>query len=856
MSAQPYLDTDQDGLPDFWEATFTTNLLYITSNNNDRDGDGYTDLEEYDNWLAGLHAVTTVTNPVAVDLYQLCGNSGHLAFFVSNSVHGSVYLTNVIGSVTNTSTSWSNTIAVFTPTNDVSAATNYTGYASFTFYATNLDTSAYFGPNTVSVIVSAVPILTNRPINIITLTNGVPYDSCEDYGSDYYHFVIPTNAYGVIFELQANSGPMALAVAYGQLPSVSSYNYFTNVDTADGNLEIVVLTNSMPVPLQTGDWYMAAINENPAGEVCYGAKITYLQNIVPPELFYPTNTTVTNILETVPMTISCVATDLDSPTLPLYYAIASGPAGMTMTNNVIYWTPTEAQGPSTNSVAVSVSNGAFTVTNTFAIIVLESNLPPVLPVLPPVIVAIIPDLLVVTNTATDPDIPSNTLSYMLTSTITSTNLPVIDPNGVISWTPTDDDAGSNYVFTTVVTDYNPWAVNTQSFSVTNSFVVFVPPLLPPEVPETNIVQPNSINWFAVKVPVNAIASSNMLLFATLPVNLWFSPNNPPAITNAADTELLANVESGISVLTTNRSTAPTNIVPGKVYFLGVQNLNSVAVTNAVVVKFRYAEPPKFSFFSIVQTNLAGTNGFLLTWYAATNYQFHLQWTRSLAPAVWNNFNGVISYTSFVTATNSQFQYFDDGSQAGDFSTNRFYRLLLLNSPSNTVPFFVNSPAWFTVNLGATFVYTNSARDWDIPAQSLSYSVTNTLAVTNLTIDPAGVITWTPALTAAGLTNFITTTVVDSGVPAGVFTNIFAVVVSTNTTPAFTFGSVTLVTNGMKFQWTAAANEQFQIRWTTNLAPANWTLFPDLITSATSSYSFVDTNTPSLMEKFYQLMLVP
>ncbi len=44
-SALPYLDTDQDGIPDFWEYTFTPGLVYVPSNNNDRDGDGYTDLE-------------------------------------------------------------------------------------------------------------------------------------------------------------------------------------------------------------------------------------------------------------------------------------------------------------------------------------------------------------------------------------------------------------------------------------------------------------------------------------------------------------------------------------------------------------------------------------------------------------------------------------------------------------------------------------------------------------------------------------------------------------------------------------------------------------------------------------------
>ena len=44
-------DTDQDGIPDWFEALTETNPS-IANNNEDRDGDYYTDLEEYLNWIA------------------------------------------------------------------------------------------------------------------------------------------------------------------------------------------------------------------------------------------------------------------------------------------------------------------------------------------------------------------------------------------------------------------------------------------------------------------------------------------------------------------------------------------------------------------------------------------------------------------------------------------------------------------------------------------------------------------------------------------------------------------------------------------------------------------------------------
>jgi fibronectin-binding autotransporter adhesin len=103
-----------------------------------------------------------------------------------------------------------------------------------------------------------------------------------------------------------------------------------------------------------------------------------------------------------------------------------------------------------------------------------------------------------------------------------------------------------------------------------------------------------IDWFQVNVPANALAATNILLYATnLPVNVWYSAHNPPSTNNTGDTLLLAGVTSGVSVLTTNTLSSPTNIVQGGTYFIGIDNSpNNLAVgyslqvnlnlTNAVV----------------------------------------------------------------------------------------------------------------------------------------------------------------------------------------------------------------------------------------------------------------------------------
>jgi hypothetical protein len=379
-STPPYLDTDQDGIPDFWEITFGTDPFTPSNNNLASDGSGYTDLEEYDNWLAGPHALTVTNTPAGVDLMQLFGKTGNLSFSVTNAVNGSVYLTNVlnytnvlgvVSAVTNTGT-FSNSFAIFTPTNDFGGGTNY-GYASFDVYVTNNETIAYFGPVTVSVVVSKIPVAINSnfPPVIINLTNGISYSNANAGGSDFYHYsnyTVPPVA-GVLFEVTNASGPVTLVARYGlPLPSLPSYDYISaNPGIADEH--ILVLTNSTPVFLTNGDWYLAVVNIS-GGPVTYSVIATNLSSVLAPLFVFPTNSTVTNIVETFPFTVSCLATDLNTPPLPLTFALVSGPTNMTVAaGGLISWTPTPAQSPSANLVSVSVSNGALTTTNTFKIFV-------------------------------------------------------------------------------------------------------------------------------------------------------------------------------------------------------------------------------------------------------------------------------------------------------------------------------------------------------------------------------------------------------------------------------------------------------------------------------------------------------
>src|SRR5205814_1843260 len=120
------------------------------------------------------------------------------------------------------------------------------------------------------------------------------------------------------------------------------------------------------------------------------------------------------------LVITNSASDPDLPANSLAFSLAFGaPTNAVINTNtgVFTWTPTEAQGPGSNSISVIVTdNGSPTLsaTQTFTVVVLESNLPPILGTNADQTL-FATETLTLTNTASDPDLPTNTLTFTLGS---------------------------------------------------------------------------------------------------------------------------------------------------------------------------------------------------------------------------------------------------------------------------------------------------------------------------------------------------------------------------------------------------------------------------------------------------------
>jgi len=136
------IDSDHDGLPDWWELIIGTNPNSapgdFSDSNADPNGDGYSSLEDYLNWLASPHVDGTRNTNTDVDLTQytrgFTNNSPTYAVF--NPTNGAVYLLS------------GGRIARFTPT------ANFYGLGSFQFKVTDRAGFAY--TNSVGIHVRAL----------------------------------------------------------------------------------------------------------------------------------------------------------------------------------------------------------------------------------------------------------------------------------------------------------------------------------------------------------------------------------------------------------------------------------------------------------------------------------------------------------------------------------------------------------------------------------------------------------------------------------------------------------------------------------------------------------------------------
>jgi hypothetical protein len=171
-----------------------------------------------------------------------------------------------------------------------------------------------------------------------------------------------------------------------------------------------------------------------------------------------------NVGEGTLLTITLSGGDVDLPIVALSFIVTGLPEGASFDPlaGIFSWIPTETQGPGSYDVTFGLTDGLLNDSEAIQILVNEVNLAPILEV--------IPDQEVnegaavsFTASATDPDLPANTLTFSLDNGAPVGT--VIDSaTGLFTWNPTEADGPAIYPITVRVTDKSGLD-DTQAFAV-------------------------------------------------------------------------------------------------------------------------------------------------------------------------------------------------------------------------------------------------------------------------------------------------------------------------------------------------------------------------------------------------------
>ena len=192
------------------------------------------------------------------------------------------------------------------------------------------------------------------------------------------------------------------------------------------------------------------------------------------------------------LTFTATATDANLPPQTLTFSLEAGaPNGASISpSGVFTWIPTETQGPGSYPVTVRVTDNGeppASATQPFTVTVSEVNQAPQLAPLSDVSV-LAGRTLNLTNTATDADLPAQTLTFQLVTAPAGMTLD--SGNGRLTWRPLIAQAGTTNTVTVRVTDNGPANLtDTKTFSAT---------VLKPAAPQLTTPAMNN-GWFSFGV---------------------------------------------------------------------------------------------------------------------------------------------------------------------------------------------------------------------------------------------------------------------------------------------------------------------------------------------------------------------
>jgi hypothetical protein len=175
--------------------------------------------------------------------------------------------------------------------------------------------------------------------------------------------------------------------------------------------------------------------------------------------------------------------------------------------------------------AVMVTNAAFAYTLPALSVVTfvgQTNFPPALAAVPNQTINA-GNVLTVTNTASDPDLPAQSLSFALLAAPANAALSLASPtNALVTWRPSVSQANTTNLFSVKVSDNG-----SPGLSATNHFSVIVNPL--GSLPMVNSITPAAGNRFDLTVTGPSGPDYSLLTSTNLFSWQWVLTSNSPAL---------------------------------------------------------------------------------------------------------------------------------------------------------------------------------------------------------------------------------------------------------------------------------------------------------------------------------------
>jgi hypothetical protein len=471
------------------------------------------------------------------------------------------------------------------------------------------------------------------------------------------------------------------------------------------------------------------------------------------------------------LSLNLSATDTDLPVQTLTYSLVNGPEGLTVSGGgSVVWIPTEDQGPGSYEVVVRVTdNGHPTASSdiTFSIVVNEvvGNTPPQLAAVGNQGVDET-EALTLSLSATDSDLPAQTLTYSLVSGPEGLT---VSGAGAVAWTPTEAQGPGGYEVVVRVTDSgHPTASADITFTVVVNEVADPisrtvwqigtdnSPTVSPYKPAAEFSQENNRNDLRPG-RVTRLAGDPEYVALTNPKaddDFYFAGSYPVGFNGLISSLIVPNDEPPAAWERAHTANDRTNrlhfvLAAGQVtdqstFQLSFELVNGGSLMGGVV-------QPGFADHDIAVNfrNPAGVITQLFSQRVSQSTNIVIQFAASTVGALAGaNTLEIVRTGPAVSGVSYWIQY--------------DYLRLESSTEGNAAP-MLDTPPNQVVDELVPMSFALSATDSDVPAQTLTYSRVS--GPEGLSVSPTGLVTWTPTEAQGAGTYTVEVLVTDNGFPA-------------------------------------------------------------------------------------------